>query len=1043
MMIELPILDAADSEKESTGVVTATSGRRLWRSMGELEGDADLSRLAAKEFLPGASEPPSGASRRQFMQLMGASVALAGLTGCRKPYEKILPYTRKPEEVIEGIARHYATGMPFRGSLSGLLVESHEGRPTKVEGNPDHPVSRGSSGVFEQASVLDLYDPDRSQTVLHNGSVSSWADFRSAIDALPTSARLAVLVEENASPTIAAQRARIAARFPQLTWAAYSGYGENTEEVGYQSVFGQGVRPVHHFSRARVVVSLDGDFLASTARNFVHNTREFAQGRRVEHGADPLRLYAFEPSYSTTGGMADHRSRVKPSQVGAVAARIASRLGVAGAPTALLGGDDELTRRVDAAAADLRAAGAGGLVVAGDGQPASVHALCAAINDAIGAVGTTVALLDASDADAASNQVVNAVVDAVKAGRVDALVMVGVNPAYDLAGDADFVAALANVTTTVHVGLHVDETATRSSWHVPQSHYLESWGDGRAYDGTLSVVQPLIAPLYEDCKSAIEVLGVLAGDGAMTGYDQVLRTWESVLPGSVAQSWRRVLHDGLLPGSGYAEVTRSRTAASLPAVPAATDDLEIQVRLDTRVLDGSFANNAWLQETPELVTKIVWDSVAMMSRATAERLGVTVSLKSGKYYVDNVVLNVAGRTVTMPAWVAPGIADDTIIVPAGFGREIQSTREPRKKIIFDTVDKTDIYGGGAVASGVGQNANVLRAGFGNIVSGVSASREAARYHIVTTQDHGALDAPKLQAEIESREPVRMATLAAYRSHEAHFAHDPLPGADEPWADYPALWEDRHPTTDDFYKDNPYFDSQWGMTIDLNTCTGCNACAVACQAENNVQVVGKDEVGRGREMSWIRIDRYFVTEGEDIDDAKMVVQPLPCQHCENAPCESVCPVAATVHSPDGTNQMIYNRCIGTRYCANNCPYKVRRFNFFNWTATLPVTVQMAQNPDVTVRFRGVMEKCSYCIHRVRATNQQTNIENREMATDEVQTACQQACPANAITFGNLNDPQSAITAQKQSDRRYELLEELSVKPRTSYLGRISNPNPALT
>ena len=433
----------------------------------------------------------------------------------------------------------------------------------------------------------------------------------------------------------------------------------------------------------------------------------------------------------------------------------------------------------------------------------------------------------------------------------------------------------------------------------------------------------------------------------------------------------------------------------------------------------------------------------MMSRATAERLGVTVALKAGKYYVDNVVMNVGGRSVTMPAWVAPGIADDTIIVAAGFGREISSTRERRKKIFFDTVDKTDIYGGGAIASGVGQNANVLRAGFNNLVAGVTASREAARYHIVTTQDHGALDSPKLQAEIESRKPVRMATLAAYRSQEAKFGKDVLPGADEPWAEYPALWEDRHPTTEDFYKDNPYYDSQWGMTIDLNTCTGCNACAVACQAENNVQVVGKDEVGRGREMSWIRIDRYFVTEGEDIDDAKMVVQPLPCQHCENAPCESVCPVAATVHSPDGTNQMIYNRCIGTRYCANNCPYKVRRFNFYNWTVTLPVTVQMAQNPDVTVRFRGVMEKCSYCIHRVRATNQQTNIENREMATDEVQTACQQACPANAITFGNLNDPQSAITAQKQSDRRYELLEELSVKPRTSYLGRISNPNPALT
>ena len=536
MMIELPVLDAADSEKEKTGVVTATSGQRQWRSLGELEGDADLSRLSAKEFLPGASEPPSGASRRQFMQLMGASVALAGLTGCRKPYEKILPYSRKPEDVIEGISRHYATGMPFRGSLSGLLVESHEGRPTKVEGNPEHPVSRGSSGVFEQASVLDLYDPDRSQNVLHNGSESSWADFRSVIEDLPASTRLAVLVEENASPTIAAQRARIAARFPQMTWAAYSAYGENTEEAGYQTVFGQDVRPVHRFSQARVVVSLDGDFLAATARNFVHNTREFAEGRRVEGGSDPLRLYAFEPSYSTTGGMADHRSRVKPSQIGAVAARIASQLGVAGAPTVLMGGSDELARKVDAAAADLRSAGSAGLVVAGDAQPASVHALCAAINDAIGAVGSTVSLLDASSADAASNAAVEAVVADVKAGNVDALVMIGANPAYDLAGDTDFVAALASVTTSVHVGLHVDETAANASWHVPQAHYLESWGDGRAYDGTLSVVQPLIAPLYTKNASQRSKCSVsLAGDGATTGYDQVLRTWQSVLPGSVAR----------------------------------------------------------------------------------------------------------------------------------------------------------------------------------------------------------------------------------------------------------------------------------------------------------------------------------------------------------------------------------------------------------------------------------------------------------------------------------------------------------------------------
>ncbi len=1043
-MIELPILDAARGQSNTPVESTDPQAPKFWRSVGELEGDPSLAALASKEFLPGAMDAPDGTSRRQFIQLMGASMALAGLTGCRKPYEKILPYARKPEEVVEGIAMHYATAMPFRGSLSALLVESHEGRPTKVEGNPEHPISRGASGVFEQASILNLYDPDRSAHVLEGGADSDWGSFVAAVSAIPTTARVGVLIEENSSPTIAALRQRVAERFGNLKWVSYNSVGENTQEAGYASAFGRAVRPQFNFSQARVVVSLDADFLAATDVNFVRNTREFAEGRSVDDHT-PLRHYVFEPTYSTTGGMADHRARVKPSEVALVAAALASRLGVGGAPPAAAP-SGSAAGLVEAAAADLRSAGANGVVVAGDTQPAEVHAICAAINSMLGAVGNTVTLFDTAGVEMARRDSVADLVDDVKSGQTDVLVMIGVNPAYDLAGDSDLLTALEGLGTTIHVGQHVDETATLSSWHVPQTHYLESWGDGRAYDGTLSVVQPLIAPLYSDCKSAIEVLSALAMDGGTTGYDQVLRTWESVLPGNVAQGWRRVLHDGYLPDSGFSTLTNVGVTGPLrlPASSGAgASGLEVQIRLDTRLLDGSFANNAWLQETPELATKIVWDNVAVMNRATAEQIGVTNTLKAGKYYADEVRLSLDGRAVTLPAWIAPGIADDTIILSTGHGRSIVGTREKRRKIFFDLDEYTDIYGAGPIANGVGKNVAALRsASFSNQLSGVAAEAVPARYHIVTTQDHGALDLPSLQAEIESREPVRMATLSAYQNHEAHFEHAPLAGATEPWDEYPALWEDRHPSREEFFKDNPYYENQWGMTIDLNTCTGCNACSVACQAENNIQVVGKEEVGHGREMSWIRLDRYFVTEGRDIDEAMMVVQPLPCQHCENAPCESVCPVAATVHSPDGTNQMIYNRCIGTRYCANNCPYKVRRFNFYNWTKTLPTSVQMAQNPNVTVRFRGVMEKCSYCIQRVRKVNIQANLEDRSIRDGEVVTACQQACPANAITFGDISDPTSAIAAKKESDRRYELLEELSVKPRTSYLGRIQNPNPSL-
>ncbi len=1031
-MIELPILDAAEATDES-------SRMRFWRSFSHLRKDPDFQKIAQQEFMPGALDEPGGATRRQFLQLMGASVALAGLTGCRKPVQTILPYTRKPEEVIPGIPMYYATAMPFRGVLRPLLVESHEGRPTKVEGNPEHPASMGASGVFEQASVLTLYDPDRSARVLREGSEASWQDFVNFAQQFAAGAqarRLAVLCEPTSSPTLLALRDRLAQRFGQVDWVTYEAAGDDAEALGYQQAFGRPVRPHYRFSEAEVIVSFDADFLGPTARNYLADTREFAASRRLEAPGDAMsRFYIVESTYTNTGSAADHRLRLRASEVPAFAAAVAARLGVPGAGSQGAAFADH--PYVAAIADDLRRAGARGVVLAGETQPAVVHALCAAINSALGAVGTTVRLLDTGVPATPSVDALRALVGRMRAGDVDALLMIGVNPVYDAPADLDFAGALQQVPQSIHLGLHVDETARASRWHLPRAHYLEAWGDGRSYDGTLSVIQPLIAPLYDDAHSEIEVVNVLATGLDESGYDLVRARWRSVIPGNFEEGWRRVLHDGFLPGTAYPAVTAAAGPVALSGLPQPREGLEVVFRLDPTVLDGSFANNGWCQELPDPVTKIVWDNVAVMSPATAEALGVVAEYRVGRYEVDRIDLSVNGQTVNLPVWIVPGHPDDAITVNLGYGRDIASNRPRRVTGFFDLDDYTDVYGQGhAIATGVGVNVAVLRtADSMHVAQGATARPTGETYTIVTTQDHGSM---------EGRPLVRMTDLETFRANPDYMLEQEptLPGG-EPWTEYPEPWAEDHPREQPAYHDNPYYKNQWGMVIDLNACTGCNACIVACNSENNIQIVGKTEVGRGRELHWLRLDRYFVTAGEDdVDNPQMVMQPLPCQHCENAPCESVCPVAATVHSPDGTNQMIYNRCIGTRYCSNNCPYKVRRYNWFNWTKTLPITLQMAQNPNVTVRSRGVMEKCSYCIQRVREVQQRAGLEDRPILDGEVKTACQQACPAQAISFGDLNNPDSEVVRWKQNPRRYEMLAYLNVKPRTSYLGRVRNPHPSL-
>jgi len=1119
-MIELDVIDP----DESSDPQSDTSGPTFWRHPAELEEEAsssdDEDRL---EFGPGDSEPPSGASRRQFLQLMGAAMAMAGLSGCRRPEEKILPYTRGTDEVMPGVPQQYATGMPFRDVLRPVLVESNEGRPTKVEGNGDHPMGQTGTSGFEQASILNLYDPDRSRSVRQGGTEATWSDFVDFCRQLDRQQNVAVIVEENSSPTVQAMRQRMADRFNNLRWVTYSATGDNPARLGTQQAFGRPLRPRYNLGEAEVILSLDSDVLDGRHRDFLHNTQSFADGRRLEDADDDMsRLYAVESQFSTTGGSADHRLRMQARRIKLFAAALGAELGVGAAPDADWSERERVYLRE--IARDLREAGSRGVVLAGETQPPEVHALSMAINQQLGGLGTTVTLFepDASDPESQDEAFADLVSD-MREDRIDSLFMVGVNPVYDAPAELGFEEALANVRHSVHCGRLRNETARASRWHVPRTHYLERWGDGRAYDGTLSVIQPLIEPLYDDAHSDIEVLNVLGTGVDANGYDLVREQWRARLGQAFEEQWRQVLHDGYLENTQFERA--SVGTAQVPDLSAPGDEgLEVVFRRDPTLLDGRFSNNAWMQELPDPVTKIVWDNVATVSPATAEELGLEVDYSEGNFYADRIELAVDGESVELPVWIQPGHPDGSIGVTLGYGRTLSTTRDGYDTPFWDVTDEKDVYNPAPIAGGldadgnpvdvVGSNVAPLRPVGDRVATGAEVSKVDSDYLIATTQEEGSM---------QGRPIVRWATLEEFRENPYFVEEEQAPvpelghggdghgtgeavhsedgygltagtGTDahtlsdiptdkqaqggahagdgapadttghsgegehgggegehgehgapnvEGYQEYPMVWEENHPKDQPAMKDNPYYQNQWGMSIDLNTCTGCNACVVACTSENNVQVVGKEEVSNGRHMYWIRNDRYYVTEGDEgAEDPEMLMQPVMCQHCENAPCESVCPVAATLHSPDGTNQMIYNRCIGTRYCANNCPYKVRRFNFFDWTKTLPTEVQMAQNPEVTVRTRGVMEKCSWCVQRIRQSQQQADNEDRDLRPNEVETACQQACPTDAITFGDLNNPESDVVEEKQNPRRYELMAYLNTKPRLSYLGRVRNTNPRI-
>jgi MoCo/4Fe-4S cofactor protein with predicted Tat translocation signal len=978
--------------------------RRYWKSLDELKDAPAFLEFLHREFPEQASmfEDPKG--RREFMTLMGASLALAGLTACTKqPEEKILPYVRQPEQLVLGRPLFFATAAGHDGYARGILVESHEGRPTKVEGNPDHPSSLGASDVFGQAHVLGLYDPDRSKAVLYVGQDRTWGDFRAALrDALDKQksrggAGLRFLTGRVTSPTLAAQMAGILAAYPRAKWVSWEPAARDNARAGAVLAFGEPVEPQYRFDQADVVLSLEADFVGSHPAS-LRLVREFAARRKVIAEAPEMnRLYVVEGSPTSTGASADHRLPLRSSEIEGFARAVAAALGVPAE-----GAVEHAW--VAPIAKDLRRAGPKALVIVGESQPAAVHALAHAMNEALGAVGTTVTYTaPAEAAPVGQTAALRALVGEMQAGSVEVLVVLGSTPAYAAPADLEMAAALDKVSLRIHHGLYVDETAVRCHWHLPASHGLESWGDLRAADGTVSIVQPLIAPLY-GTLSEIEVLSAF-GEGEAKGYDLVRAHWAGEL-GAVdfEKRWSRALHDGVVagtafPAKGVKVVPGEWTKAGRATSPGG---LEIAFRTDPSVFDGRFANLGWLQELPKPLSKITWDNVALLSPKTAAALGgVKTEQTALGHFTEVAELRLGGRSVKAPLWVLPGHADGAVTVHLGFGR----TRA------------------GQIGTGVGFDAYALRpSGAPWTAGGLEVVKTGETARIACTQDHWTMEATA-QEQAHERHIVRAVTLAelAQDPQAVHkMGHEEKPGLS-------------------MFPGHRYEGHAWGMAIDTSACVGCNACVTACQSENNIPVVGKDQVGRGGEMQWIRVDRYYEGPAESPDTFH---QPVLCMHCEQAPCEVVCPVAATVHSDEGLNDMVYNRCVGTRYCSNNCPYKVRRFNFLLYQDWDAPTFKMMRNPEVTVRSRGVMEKCTYCVQRISRARIDAKNQGRDMKDGDVVTACEAACPAQAIVFGDINDKASRVAKLKAGERNYGLLTELQTKPRTSYLAAVRNPNPEI-
>ena len=992
------------------------SGKQWWRSLDELAGSPEVQARLAAELPPGASEPPDGVSRRDFFTTMGASFALAGVVGCRRPVEHIVPFARAPEEMVLGRPLFYATAVPFMGTAAGLLVETHEGRPTKIEGNPRHPDSHGKSSAWTQAMILDLYDPDRSTAPIEQGEARSWDDASAALAALGKQLKatqgqgLAVLTEAHRSPTTAAALAELKRQLPQARIVRYEPFSRENARLGTRIAFGKVVDTVVDLAKAQVIVTLDADPMA-TEGSTVKHARGWAEGRKLDTGREMARLYSVESRMSVTGANADHRLRMRSADVAYFVVAVARELQVAhgvdcGASLDKVMGETPLGDRalayVKAIGADLARNRGRGLLLAGERQPPVVHALVHAMNLALGNIGNDKPVTHVRPFDEASEGPagIKELADAILKDQVTTLVVLGANPAFNAPGDALFTEAVQRPgLTLIHVGTHVDETGLLATWHVNRAHALESWGDVRAEDGTLSIQQPLIAPLF-DGRTDAEVIHLLLGQ-KKSAYDLVREVWrQNASAGDFDRLWRRWLHDGVAESSQAVPEGVSLNAQSLTGALGAIrklDGLEVTFQPDPHAFDGRLANIGWLQEWPDPMTKLAWGSAVLVSQKTARALGVGDGASLKVQLKDAAA---GWMTATLPVLIAPGQADDSLAVTVGQGRRV-----------------------GRVAKGVGVDVVGLRLSSGFGFAAAVASSVGGHDKLARTQEHWS---------VEGRPIVREATFAEYKENPT-FVHKAevltaaqMVGKHKPLSLYPEWKHEGH---------------RWGMTIDLGSCTGCGGCMVACQSENSVPIVGRTELMRSREMHWLRVDRYF--EGSDSDEATSISQPMMCQQCENAPCEQVCPVAATTHSPEGLNDMAYNRCVGTRYCANNCPWKVRRFNFFHYNKAQPELRKLAFNPDVTVRSRGVMEKCTWCVQRINAAKIEGHRNGTDIIADgTIKTACEEACPTSAIVFGDLADPKSRVSRLQNDDRAYKTLEELNTRPRLSYLARIRNPNPEL-
>jgi MoCo/4Fe-4S cofactor protein with predicted Tat translocation signal len=975
--------------------IEQTTGPEYWRSLEELAGSEEFQEMLHREFPKGASEWLDTFSRRGFLKTMGASLALAGLTGCtRMPVTEIVPYVKQPENVIPGKPKYYATAFTLGGYASPVLVESHMFRPTKIEGNPEHPASLGGTDIYAQASILDLYDPDRAQNITYMGDTRSWNAFMEAVKG-PMNVQksmagsgVRILTQGVTSPTLAAQINDYIKAHPQAKWHVWEPINRDNVYEGAKTAFGEVVETRYDLSKADVIVSLDADFLSAGFPGSTRYIRDFASRRNPDGNMN--RLYVVESTPSATGMKADHRVPVKAGEIDNFARSLMAASGG-------IAGEEKI---VSALGQDLFAHKGSSVVIPGDHQPPVVHALAHSINQQLGNIGKTVFYSEPIDANPVNRgESVKALVDEMRSGKVDLLLILGGNPAYDAPAELEFASALKSnaVNLKIYLGSHRNETAELCQWHVPEAHYLEAWSDARAYDGTASIIQPLIEPLYGG-KSAHEIITILAGQSGLTGHDLVKAYWTGQRD-RTESAWVKSLHDGWvgLTASEPKNVTlKVMTFPRATDVPA--DAIELNFRRDPSIYDGRFSNNGWLQELPKPLTKLTWDNVIMIGPKMAERTKLN--------FKDVAELEFEGKKVKGPIWIQAGHPDNSITVFFGYGRAKA----------------------GRVGTGTGFDVYPLRTSKAPwFATGAKLTPTGATYNLASTQGYQTLETP----DGSERPLVQTRSLEEYKK-EPNFAKEGEP-----------------PKELTLYKPEEFaYDKQeyaWGMTIDLNSCVGCNNCIVACQSENNIPVVGQEQTLRGRHMHWIRVDAYYNGPREN---PKGFFQPVPCMQCENAPCELVCPVQATVHSSEGLNDMVYNRCVGTRYCSNNCPYKVRRFNFLLFQDWETPQFKLMRNPDVSVRSRGVMEKCTYCVQRIN--ERRIDVETAAVSSgkdlrigDELQTACQQSCPANAIVFGNVNDPNSRVSKLKAQARNYSLLGELNTRPRTTYLAEVRNPNPELS